>query len=96
MKKIYLYGNWKMNMTRAETEAFFKAFTDASAPWASRLERKLEIFRKIGRRSPNRSIIAPGRRSKFSPTIAAIFSSAIFPVPNVSTLIESGFATPIA
>ncbi len=43
MKKIYLYGNWKMNMTRAETEAFFKAFTDASAPWASRLGRELEV-----------------------------------------------------
>ena len=43
MKKIYLYGNWKMNMTRAETEAFFKAFSDASAPWASRLGRELEV-----------------------------------------------------
>lgn len=26
MKKIYLYGNWKMNMTRGETEGFFKDF----------------------------------------------------------------------
>ena len=26
MKKIYLYGNWKMNMTRGETEAFYKDF----------------------------------------------------------------------
>lgn len=26
MKKIYLYGNWKMNMNRAETEAFFGDF----------------------------------------------------------------------
>ncbi|MBQ3627386.1 MAG: triose-phosphate isomerase [Synergistaceae bacterium] len=25
-KKIYLYGNWKMNMTVAETEEFFKNF----------------------------------------------------------------------
>ncbi|MDR1650132.1 MAG: triose-phosphate isomerase [Synergistaceae bacterium] len=31
MKKIYLYGNWKMNMTRGETEAFIKAFTAAVA-----------------------------------------------------------------
>jgi triosephosphate isomerase len=26
MKKIYLYGNWKMNMDRAETEEFYKDF----------------------------------------------------------------------
>jgi len=26
MKKIYLYGNWKMNMTRGETEGFYKEF----------------------------------------------------------------------
>lgn len=26
MKKIYLYGNWKMNMNRAETETFFGDF----------------------------------------------------------------------
>jgi triosephosphate isomerase len=26
MKKIYLYGNWKMNMTRGETEGFYKDF----------------------------------------------------------------------
>ncbi|MDR2174482.1 MAG: triose-phosphate isomerase [Synergistaceae bacterium] len=31
MKKIYLYGNWKMNMTRGETEAFMKAFVSAFA-----------------------------------------------------------------
>ncbi|MBR1417549.1 MAG: triose-phosphate isomerase [Synergistaceae bacterium] len=29
-KKIYLYGNWKMNMTAAETEEFFKNFNYAS------------------------------------------------------------------
>jgi triosephosphate isomerase len=28
MKKIYLYGNWKMNMTREETEGFYKDFAD--------------------------------------------------------------------
>jgi len=28
MKKIYLYGNWKMNMTRGETEAFYKDFNE--------------------------------------------------------------------
>ncbi|MDR1978213.1 MAG: triose-phosphate isomerase [Synergistaceae bacterium] len=26
MKKIYLYGNWKMNMNREETEKFYKDF----------------------------------------------------------------------
>jgi triosephosphate isomerase len=31
MKKIYLYGNWKMNMTQGETEAFMKAFAAAFA-----------------------------------------------------------------
>jgi triosephosphate isomerase len=31
MKKIYLYGNWKMNMTPSETEAFMKAFIAAVA-----------------------------------------------------------------
>lgn len=29
-KKIYLYGNWKMNMTAAETENFFKNFNESS------------------------------------------------------------------
>ena len=28
MKKIYLYGNWKMNMTRGETEGFYKDFNE--------------------------------------------------------------------
>ncbi|MBQ9419748.1 MAG: triose-phosphate isomerase, partial [Synergistaceae bacterium] len=28
-KKIYLYGNWKMNMTAAETEKFFEEFPAA-------------------------------------------------------------------
>ena len=28
MKKIYLYGNWKMNMTRSETEGFYKDFNE--------------------------------------------------------------------
>jgi len=28
MKKIYLYGNWKMNMTRGETEVFYKDFSE--------------------------------------------------------------------
>jgi triosephosphate isomerase len=31
LKKIYLYGNWKMNMTRSETEAFMKAYISAVA-----------------------------------------------------------------
>lgn len=29
MKKIYLYGNWKMNMLQAETATFFKNFVAA-------------------------------------------------------------------
>ena len=29
MKKIYLYGNWKMNMTVAETKKFFEDFAPA-------------------------------------------------------------------
>ena len=41
-------------------------------------------------------MIPAGRRSKFSLTISTIFSSAILPVPNVSTMIDVGFATPIA
>jgi len=28
MKKIYLYGNWKMNMTRGETEGFYRDFNE--------------------------------------------------------------------
>ena len=28
MKKIYLYGNWKMNMARGETEGFYKDFNE--------------------------------------------------------------------
>jgi triosephosphate isomerase len=31
LKKIYLYGNWKMNMTRGETDAFMKALAAAFA-----------------------------------------------------------------
>jgi triosephosphate isomerase len=31
LKKIYLYGNWKMNMNRGETEAFMKALAVAFA-----------------------------------------------------------------
>ena len=38
-KKIYLYGNWKMNNNYAETEAFFKDFPAAyEAVKASDLE----------------------------------------------------------
>ena len=36
-KKIYLYGNWKMNMTAAETKKFFDEFAGAYKP-ASDLE----------------------------------------------------------
>ncbi len=43
MKKIYLYGNWKMNMTKAETEAFFKGYESAIAPFASDFGTGLEV-----------------------------------------------------
>ena len=43
MKKIYLYGNWKMNMTKAETEAFFKAYAAAVEPFAPDLGSGLEV-----------------------------------------------------
>ena len=32
MKKIRLYGNWKMNMTRAETTAFMSEFARSAKP----------------------------------------------------------------
>ena len=41
-------------------------------------------------------MIAAGRKSKFSRSSCVISSSFIFPVPKVSTMIETGFATPIA
>ena len=41
-------------------------------------------------------MIAPGRRSKCFRTAPRIASSETAPVPNVSTLIEVGCATPIA
>ncbi len=43
MKKIYLYGNWKMNMTKAETEGFFKGYTAAVEPFAPDLGTGLEV-----------------------------------------------------
>ena len=43
MKKIHLYGNWKMNMTKAETEAFFKSYAAASAPFAGDFGAGLEV-----------------------------------------------------
>ncbi len=46
MKKIYLYGNWKMNMTQGETEVFFKDFVGevvSCQPLAQALEGRLEV-----------------------------------------------------
>lgn len=43
MKKIHLYGNWKMNMGRAETEAFFAALPGALAPFEADLGTGLEL-----------------------------------------------------
>ena len=43
--------------------------------------------------APARTLI---RRSNTLLTISAIFSSSSLPVPNVSTITETGFATPIA
>jgi triosephosphate isomerase len=45
-KKIYLYGNWKMNMTRSETGAFMEAFAAAlaaSPELAGALGKTLEV-----------------------------------------------------
>ena len=41
-------------------------------------------------------MIAAGLKSKFFSTNRAISSSANLPVPNVSTKMDTGFATPIA
>ena len=43
MKKIYLYGNWKMNMTKADTEAFFADFSGAVETFAGQIGSGLEI-----------------------------------------------------
>lgn len=46
MKKIYLYGNWKMNMTRAETEVFYRDFAalvSASPELAGVMGKTLEV-----------------------------------------------------
>ncbi|MDR3264478.1 MAG: triose-phosphate isomerase [Synergistaceae bacterium] len=46
MKKIYLYGNWKMNLTRGETESFFGDFAAelaSSQALASAMGKTLEV-----------------------------------------------------
>ncbi len=43
MKKIHLYGNWKMNMTAAETTAFFKDLALDIAPLRAEVGKKLEL-----------------------------------------------------
>lgn len=43
MKKIRLYGNWKMNMTRTETAAFVSEFQKAAKPLESAMETDLEV-----------------------------------------------------
>lgn len=44
MKKIYLYGNWKMNMTVAETKKFFTDFAPAYAPFKSDSNLEVGVF----------------------------------------------------
>ena len=44
MKKIYLYGNWKMNNTYSETEKFFEEFTPAYAPFKEDKNLEVGIF----------------------------------------------------
>jgi hypothetical protein len=51
---------------------------------------------KIGRRRSSRSMIAAGRRSKNSWSSAGSFYGSISEVPKVSTIIDTGRATPIA
>lgn len=43
-KKIYLYGNWKMNMTHSETEKFFEEFGSAYAPFKDDANLEVGIF----------------------------------------------------
>ena len=43
MKKIYLYGNWKMNMTQGETEGFYKNFAGQASPLAAAMGKTLEV-----------------------------------------------------
>ncbi|MBQ3450499.1 MAG: triose-phosphate isomerase [Synergistaceae bacterium] len=43
-KKIYLYGNWKMNNTYSETEKFFEEFTPAYAPLKADANLEVGIF----------------------------------------------------
>lgn len=43
MKKIRLYGNWKMNMTRSETEAFVSEFERAAKPLGTVVGEELEV-----------------------------------------------------
>ena len=43
-KKIYLYGNWKMNNTYSETEKFFADFEGAYAPYKNDANLEVGIF----------------------------------------------------
>ena len=43
MKKIRLYGNWKMNMTRAETTEFMSEFARSAKPLEAVMGRELEV-----------------------------------------------------
>ena len=43
-KKIYLYGNWKMNNTYSETEKFFADFEPAYEPYKSDANLEVGIF----------------------------------------------------
>ena len=44
MKKIYLYGNWKMNMTAAETKKFFEGFNSQYQPYKNDSGLEVGVF----------------------------------------------------
>ncbi|MCL2008976.1 MAG: triose-phosphate isomerase, partial [Synergistaceae bacterium] len=74
MKKIYLYGNWKMNMTRGETEGFYKDFEALAkeAPLSQAIGKTLEaaVF------PPFTSLCAAGCASKAcAPGLAPILGA---------------------
>ena len=54
------------------------------------------VFLYIGLLRSSSFIMAPGLKSKVLAIAALIFSSDTIPVPNVSTSIDTGCATPIA
>jgi triosephosphate isomerase len=74
VKKIYLYGNWKMNMTRGETESFVRDFAGefASCPALAGAGEALEtaVFPPFTSLSAARSA-ADGLDKKIAPLVGA-------------------------